>query len=84
MGADTLGFYVGGLLITFIFSRIVMKLFGGRGNNVVSAIITFFILAIAVLIITSQTMGVNAAFAVYIPCLALWLVVDIFRAVRNR
>lgn len=83
MGAYAIGAYVGGLFITFLLTRLVLKLFGDRGNKIITALVTFTILAITAMVATSHTMGMNAAFTVYIPCLAVWLVFDIVRAVRN-
>ncbi len=72
--------YLGAFLITFLLTRITNRVFGRTLGAIKSASISFTLIAILALAVSSQTMGITAGFYKYIPCLVLILAMDIYRA----
>jgi hypothetical protein len=71
---------IGALLITYILTRAVNSIAKKRTNPAKAALITFLVVATVALGVTSLTVGVGKGLIMYIPCLLLWLIVDVVRA----
>ena len=74
---------VGALIITYILTRAVNSMAKKRTNPTKAALITFFIVAAVALLLTSFTMSIGKGFIIYIPCLMLWLIIDLVRAKKT-
>ncbi len=74
---------IGALIITYILTRAVNSMAKKRTNPKKAALIAFFILAVVALLVTSFTMGIGKGFIIYIPCLMLWLIIDLVRAKKT-
>ncbi len=79
-GPYMVGSYVGGLLITLLLTRLVRWLVRGQVKGKASALIAAGAVLAFALGLGSLTMGFVDAFVVYAPCVAVWLLVDLFRA----
>ena len=76
----------GALLITFFLTRAIyigLSIAKKRINPIKAALIAFFLVAAIALLVSSFTMGIGKGFILYIPCLVLWLIIDIVRAKKN-
>lgn len=78
-----LGGLLGALLITFILTRLVNSMAKKKTNPKDAALIAFFVVAFASLLITSFTMGIGKGIIIFIPCLIFWLIIDLRRARNN-
>jgi hypothetical protein len=70
----------GALTITYILTRWQLRYLRKKHTPKVAAVYAFIWISLLTLIITSLTMGVQRGFFTYLPCLVLWLVIDIIRA----
>lgn len=82
--AGIIGTYAGALLITFFTTRAIRKLLGKRMNKTSSALVAFVIVGLISLIIAGYTMGVVDASIVYLPCLLLWLIIDLTKRPKEK
>jgi|WetSurMetagenome_2_1015567.scaffolds.fasta_scaffold674566_2 hypothetical protein len=71
------GQFFGALLITFILTRLTNKFFRGKYGYKRAAIISFFLVAVLALTIGSYTMGFVESLIFYVPCLLVWLIMDL-------
>ncbi len=71
---------LGALLITYILTRAINSIAKKRTNPTKAALIAFLVVAAIALLITSVTMGIGKGFLIYVPCLVLWLIIDVVRA----
>jgi hypothetical protein len=78
-----MGAYVGGLLITFLVTRLVQNMLRRRVGPTLAAIWAFCVVAILSLVVNSLTTGPAEGLSrfalVYLPCLLVWLGVDLYR-----
>lgn len=79
MGA-VVGQIMGAVVLTYLLTRAVKYLAKKGTSHIVAALIAFFVVGAISLTITSFTMGIGRGFIIYIPCLVLWLIIDIVRA----
>ena len=78
-----IGAYVGGLVITFLLTRLVRKILLRPIGPKRAANWAFCAVAIAALVVNSLTTGLAEGLSrfvmVYLPCLLVWLGVDFYR-----
>ena len=74
---------LGALFITYLLTRAINSKAKKRTSSTKAALIAFFVVAALALMITTFTIGVGKGFILYIPCLVLWLIVDIVRAQKT-
>lgn len=78
-----MGELLGALTITYLLTRAISSIAKKRTSLIIAAMIIFFIASAITLLITNFTMGVTKGITLYIPCLVLWLIVDIVRASKK-
>ncbi|UCG63147.1 MAG: hypothetical protein JSV52_07670 [Candidatus Zixiibacteriota bacterium] len=83
MSSYAIGQYIGGLIITYLLTRLVRSIAKKRTNEKTASLVAFGVVLLIALAITSQTMGISQGIAVYLPCLILWLIVDMVRAKKE-
>lgn len=74
---------LGALLITYLLTRAINAIAKKKTNPTRAALIAFFVVAALALLLTSFTMGISKGFILYIPCLVLWLIIDIVKARKS-
>lgn len=72
--------YLGAFIITFLLTRLSNKVFGRTLPANKTALISFTLVSILALAISSQTMGFSVGLFTYIPCLIIILAVDLYKA----
>lgn len=72
--------YLSAFIITFLPTRLANKLFDRTMSPIKSAFFSFLSVAVVLLAISSQTMGIWLGFITYIPCLVIFLLIDIYKA----
>lgn len=72
-----IGLYAGALLITFILTRGANWLLHKITNQKTSALISFVLVCLFCLLLGSPNFGFRLTFFIYIPCLLLWLLIDL-------
>jgi len=81
--AYLIGAYVGGLLITFLLTRLARRILWRRVGPEKASIGAFIVVALLALVLGSLIMGpaegLSGFLLVYLPCLLFWLGLDFYR-----
>ncbi len=72
--------YLSAFIIAFLPTRLANKVFGRTMSPIKTAFVSFILVSVLALAISSQTMGIWVGFITYIPCLIVFLLVDIYKA----
>ncbi|WP_028865258.1 hypothetical protein [Psychromonas aquimarina] len=72
--------YLSAFIIMFLPTRLANKVFGRTMSPIKSAFASFISVSLLVLAISPLTMGIWMAFITYIPCLIIFLLIDIYKA----
>lgn len=77
--AATIGTYAGGLLITYVITRLCHHFLGFISQVILRVIVVFIISTTAIVGLGSITMGIHEATVIYLPCILIWLVYDLWK-----
>lgn len=72
--------YLSAFIIAFLPTRLANKVFARTMSPIKTAFVSFILVSVLALAISSQTMGIWVGFITYIPCLIVFLLVDIYKA----
>lgn len=72
--------YLSAFIIAFLPTRLANKVFARTLSPIKAAFVSFILVSVLALAICSQTMGIWVGFITYIPCLIVFLLVDIYKA----
>jgi hypothetical protein len=75
-----LGQYTGALIITFLLTRGANWLLKKTADKKKVAFLSFAIISLICLLLGSTSLNFGKAFALYIPCTVLWLIIDLNKA----
>ncbi|MCK4224701.1 MAG: hypothetical protein KAX39_05945 [candidate division Zixibacteria bacterium] len=84
MTVSLIGELIGALLITYVLTRSIRKLGEKKLTKRNSAVVAFLVVLALVLVITPFTFGLFHGLALYLPCLTLWLIIDLFKATKRQ
>lgn len=71
--------YLAAFVITFLLTRVANKLFARTLTAKKAALISFALVSVLALAISTQTIGLLVGIYTYIPCLIIILAVDLYK-----
>ena len=84
MSSYQIGGYVGAFIITLLATRAVRSVFIKRMDKRTASLVAFGVCLVAILAITTLTMGFSQGLTTYGPWLVLWLIVDMLRSSKQQ